>query len=51
MFVVRPNPRDPSKHDVVRMEPTVVSEALKPVEAEALAFALNAQVKHLEGKK
>lgn len=51
MYLVRANPKDPTKCDVVHMEPTVVSEALKPVEAEALAFALNAQVKHLEGKK
>jgi hypothetical protein len=34
--------------DVVRNQPTVVAESLKAAEAEALVFAMNAQVKTLE---
>jgi hypothetical protein len=50
-YIIKPNPQRPELYDVVRSEPTVVSAALRFNEAEALAFALNAQVKLLEASK
>jgi hypothetical protein len=51
LYTIRPNKRFPNKWDVIRTSPTIVSSELKQVEAEALAFALNQQVKQLEGAK
>lgn len=49
-YVVVPNnSSDLRPFDVVRMEPTVVAKELNLGEAEALAFALNTQVRQIEG--
>jgi hypothetical protein len=45
-YIVVPNTRG---YDVVRMEPTVVAKDMKQGEADALAFALNTQVRIIEG--
>lgn len=37
-------------YDVVRMAPTVIAKDLHLGEAQALAFALNAQIRKIEGK-
>lgn len=37
-------------YDVVRMAPTVVSTELRLGEADALAFAMNTQIRIVEGK-
>lgn len=51
LYTTQRNAREPDKWDVVRNAPTVISAELKQVEAEALAFALNAQAVALEGRK
>jgi predicted nucleic acid-binding protein len=48
-YTVVPN-KDNRGYDVVRMAPTVVSTELSMGEAEALAFALNTQIRLIEGK-
>lgn len=48
MYTITPN--QDGTFNVVRMAPTVVSQGLKLVEAEALAFALSSQARYLEGK-
>jgi hypothetical protein len=48
-YTVVPN-KDGRGFDVVRMAPTVVSTELKRGEADALSFALNAQLMIIEGK-
>jgi hypothetical protein len=47
-YSMKANPR--GGYDVVRSAPTVVAEGLKYIEAEALAYAMNAQNACLEGK-
>lgn len=49
-YVIQRNTRDPELWDVVRNAPTVISSELKHVEADALAFALNVQLKLIEGR-
>lgn len=48
-YTVIPN-EDGRGYDVVRMAPTIVSTELRQGEAEALAFALNTQIRVIEGK-
>lgn len=50
LYVIQRNRDEPEKWDVVRNAPTVISVALKQVEAESLAFALNVQINALEGR-
>jgi hypothetical protein len=50
-YSIQKHHRNPNAWDVVRNEPTVIAAELKLVEAEALAFALNQQVKQLENVK
>lgn len=49
-YSIQPNPNGRG-YDVVRSAPTVVSAELKQTEAEALAFAMNTQVRQLERTK
>lgn len=49
-YSIRPNPNG-FGWDVVRSTPITITADLKQTEAEALAFALNAQVRILEGNK
>lgn len=48
IYTIKPNPNGRG-WDVVRSEPTVISSELRVGEAEALAFALNTQVRLIEG--
>ncbi|MCP1937347.1 hypothetical protein J2R95_003142 [Bradyrhizobium japonicum] len=49
-YVVVPNDTsDVRGFDVVRMSPTVIAKELYQGEAEALAFALNTQIRRIEG--
>lgn len=48
LYTITPN-KDGRGYDVVRMAPTIVSTELRLGEAEALAFALNTQVRMIEG--
>lgn len=48
-YTVAPN-KDGRGYDVVRMAPTIVSTELRLGEADALAFALNTQIRLIEGK-
>lgn len=48
LYVLQRNPVYPEKWDVVRNAPTVISQALKQGEAEALVFAMNAQSNKME---
>jgi predicted nucleic acid-binding protein len=47
-YTIVPN-ADGRGYDVVRMAPTVIATELKMGEAEALAFALNTQIRLIEG--
>jgi hypothetical protein len=49
LYTLRLN-QDGRGWDVVRNAPTVVSKELRLGEAEALAFALNTQIRLIEGK-
>jgi hypothetical protein len=50
-YIVVPNDTsDLRGFDVVRMTPTIVAKELRQGEADALAFALNTQVRIIEGK-
>lgn len=49
-YVIQRSARFPEKWDVVRNAPTVISQELKLSEAQALAFAMNAQLAILEGR-
>lgn len=51
LYSIQRNHNDPEQWDVVRNAPTVVSEGLRHAEAESLAFALNVQVRLLEGRE
>lgn len=47
-YTIVPN-ADDRGYDVVRMAPTTIATELRQGEAEALAFALNAQIRMIEG--
>lgn len=49
-IVVPNNTSDLRGFDVVRMAPTIIAKELRQGEADALAFALNTQVRLIEGK-
>lgn len=51
LYSIQRNTSDPEKWDVVRNAPTIVSEGIKRVEAESLAFALNVQARQMEGRE
>lgn len=48
VYAIQRNATFPDKWDVVRNKPTIVSQSLRQGEAEALAFALNAQIDRIE---
>jgi hypothetical protein len=49
-YIVVPNDTsDLRGYDVVRMAPTIIAKELRQGEAEALAFALNTQIRRIEG--
>jgi predicted nucleic acid-binding protein len=47
-YTIVPN-ADGRGYDVVRMAPTIIAKELRQGEAEALAFALNTQIRMIEG--
>ncbi|MGY3589318.1 hypothetical protein [Bradyrhizobium sp. USDA 4350] len=49
LYTIRPS-KNGKGWDVIRNAPTMISTELREHEAEALAFALNAQVALIEGK-
>jgi hypothetical protein len=48
-YTTAPN-KDGRGYDVVRMSPAIIATELKLGEADAMAFALNTQVRIIEGK-